>query len=150
MREKIFRGKAEDGKWVFGHYVIVGNNHFITTGKVNIVSHGYLGMGQDDETEELDYILVDEKTVGQYIGKQDKDKNKIFEGDYLGDYCEDDNGNEILGHYGVVTYWESECRWVLADEDGIANDWTDEYMARPESWDWLYTLGTIHDEEAVK
>ena len=72
---------------------------------------------------------------------------KIFTGDYLGEWGEDEDGNECVCILGVVTYWEDEGRYVLADEDGLCNDWTLEDEAQPENWPNLIHCGNIHDGE---
>lgn len=73
--------------------------------------------------------------------------HKIFTGDYLGEWGEDEDGNECVCILGIVTYWESEGRYVLADEDGLCNDWTLEDEAQPENWPNLIYCGNIHDGE---
>ena len=73
--------------------------------------------------------------------------HKIFTGDMLGEWGEDEDGNECVCILGVVTYWEDEGRYVLADEDGLCNDWTLEDEAKPENWPNLIHCGSIHDGE---
>ena len=73
--------------------------------------------------------------------------HKIFTGDMLGEWGEDEDGNECVCILGVVTYWEDEGRYVLADEDGLCNDWTLEDEAKPENWPNLIHCGNIHDGE---
>ena len=59
----------------------------------------------------------------------------------------DEDGNECVCILGVVTYWESEGRYVLTDENGLCNDWTLEDEAKPENWPNLIHCGSIHDGE---
>ena len=73
--------------------------------------------------------------------------HKIFTGDYLGEWGTDEDGNECVCILGVVTYWESEGRYVLTDENGLCNDWTLEDEAKPENWPNLIHCGSIHDGE---
>lgn len=42
--------------------------------------------------------------------------------------------------------WERDGRYVLADEDGLGNDWTLEDEAQPENWPHLIHCGNIHDK----
>ena len=97
---------------------------------------------------------VDPSTVCQYINVDTREEcctgfesHKIFTGDMLGEWGEDEDGNECICILGIVTYWESEGRYVLADEDGLCNDWTLEDEAQPVNWPKLIHCGSIHDGE---
>lgn len=74
MRQIEFRGKRKaDGKWVYGNLIQTYNAFGISQ---------IFGRGK---------WLVDPDTVGQWIGKYDVNKNKIFEHDivrtqYFGSY----------------------------------------------------------------
>lgn len=163
IRELIFRGfhpcdgpetvvvdgEKVKGKWVEGslihrtsYYGKPCNDYFILT------------------DGEFDYDYYEAKkvipsTVGQYTNIDvrreawpQSEKHKIFTGDMLGEWGEDENGNECVCILGVVTYWEREGRYVLADENGMCNDWTLEDEAQPENWPHLIHCGTVFDEEA--
>lgn len=134
MREILFRAKRLDnGEWIYGY---VMNDKHKSLGRYNSAYDFYVEK-------------IDTKTVGQYTGLKDKNGNKIFEGDYLGDWCENDDGEECLGAYGAVTWWESDARYMLTTEEGLANDWTYEEEAHPTNWGNLYIVGNIHDNPEI-
>ena len=140
MREILFKAnRLDNGEWVEGYLYRLGEalNPFIMCKNRN---------GESFE--------VDPSTVCQYTNIDirreawpSSEVHKIFTGDYLGEWGEDEDGNECVCILGVVTCWESEGRYVLADEDGFCNDWTLEDEAKPENWPRLIHCGNIHDKE---
>lgn len=139
MREILFKAKRwSDGKWVYGDLNQLQDSTII---------HWYNnGCRVADE--------VDPSTVCQYTNIDirreawpSSEVHKIFTGDILGEWGEDEEGNECVGILGIVTYWESEGRYVLTDENGLCNDWTLEDEAQPENWPNLIHCGSIHDGE---
>lgn len=156
MLEILFRAKRLDnGEWVEG--LPTGTRE---DGSYYIVTNVYgmderFGIGNRGEYRLFhDAYRVDPSTVCQYTNIDirreawpSSEVHKIFTGDYLGEWGEDEDGNECVCILGVVTYWESEGRYVLADEDGFCNDWTLEDDAKPENWPRLIHCGNIHDKE---
>lgn len=130
MREILFRGKIPGIiDWVYGYYAKSGDDHFILL----------------DTDSEDNWSIVAPETVGQYTGLKDKNGKKIFEGDIIGDWGEDENGEECFCSMGVVNYWEREGKYVLTDKNGYCNDWTLEDEGKPENWEKLIIIGNIHD-----
>lgn len=142
-REILFKAKRlSDGAWVEGYLYRLHDslNPFIMLRN----RHG-------------EAYEVDPSTVCQYINVDTREEcctgfesHKIFTGDMLGEWGEDEDGNECICILGIVTYWESEGRYVLADEDGLCNDWTLEDEAQPENWPNLIHCGSIHDGEDIQ
>lgn len=140
MREILFKAKRlSDGAWVEGYLYRLHDslNPFIMLRN----RHG-------------EAYEVDPSTVCQYINVDTREEcctgfesHKIFTGDMLGEWGEDEDGNECICILGIVTYWESEGRYVLTDKDGLCNDWTLEDEAQPVNWPKLIHCGSIHDGE---
>ena len=155
MREILFKAKRLDnGEWVEGSYVYA-NDH-LNAGKAYILP-GISDFSYGDNGNRVRigcFIEVAPSTVCQYTNIDTRreawpssEVQKIFTGDYLGEWGEDEDGNECVCILGVVTYWESEGRYVLTDENGLCNDWTLEDKAQPENWPNLIHCGSIHDGE---
>ena len=81
MREILFRGKRVDNKeWVYGYYVKNEfGKHYILSGK----HRSGLREGDDCNCLTLKKHEVIPETVGQYIDRKNKYKEKIFAGDIL-------------------------------------------------------------------
>ena len=77
MREIIFRGKRLDnGEWVYGSLFVGFKKSYICPEAIAMYNFdGALCLGG--------FIEVDPSTVGQYIGMEDKNGNRIFDVDIL-------------------------------------------------------------------
>ena len=92
MREILFRGKRTDnGEWVYG---FAYKQH--SFGKIEL---WYI------RTFGLDFLVISE-TVGQFTGLTDKNGRRIFEGDILGGYLDDNYPeNQTVMEVVWCNYW---------------------------------------------
>ena len=173
MREILFRGfhpcdvpdtivvdgEKVKGRWVEGYYVERDNKSWIYPASNQMISRSLARELRPFHSAKSTQKIMKEvfpvlpSTVGQYTNIDVRreawpqpEKHKIFTGDMLGEWGEDENGNECVCILGVVTYWESEGIYVLTDENGLANDWTFEDEANPKNWPNLIHCGTAFDE----
>lgn len=79
MREILFRGKNESGKWVEGYYV---RADWYLDGRV---THCIFPIGTTlyPHCEHSGFESIVPDTIGQYTGLTDKNETKIFEGDIV-------------------------------------------------------------------
>lgn len=122
MREILFKGKAGT-KWV------CGDLRHINDGRVAIRKDG-----------EIYPYEVSPETVGQYIGFNDKNGTKIFEGDIV---------NDEQSGYNYFIKWFPECAcFALANRNGHMEFGCDELEI---FLDDLVVISNIHDNpESLK
>lgn len=115
MREIVFRGKMKKtGQWILGDYVRLHD------GDREI--HLIYGKGE-----------IDPETLGQYIGIDDKNGKKIFEGDILSFVDGDGDTNYLTVIYDRDMFTIKECDFV--GRDGL---WSDSTLV-------LEVVGNIYD-----
>lgn len=94
MRKIIFRAKNDDGEWLYGSLI---------DGLMGCVYIEYKDISKDDTPQTLTMKSktesVDESTVGQYTGVDDKNNKPIYEGDIV--RIHEDVG---FDHVGVVVF----------------------------------------------
>lgn len=121
MREILFRGKTEDGKWVDGFYV----KQVDCCGGVHFIFH--CAKNPDDNNARYDVI---KETVGQFTGLLDANGEKIFEGDIL----RERNGEDI----GFIRYDDEDGMFYLVVDNVL-------YDFSTASSKWYEVIGNIHD-----
>jgi len=117
-----FRGKSlSTGEWVYGYYYAIP----MTFNGSTEVSHAIV-----DSTGFI--FKIDPKTVGQYVGMNDAEKNEIYDGDvinYTYECCED------------CPNYEHDTTIVSIDfAEGFF--WTSPYHR-------VYIIGNIHDNPTL-
>lgn len=117
MREILFRGKFGN-EWKYGYLTIEPRGLAIKEPYVNAASNIW---------------HIDTKTVGQYTGLNDKNGNKIFEGDIV-DFSDRSDGDG----YGVVRYDENETEFEF-ESDNICRSLGSYYPKNIE------VIGNIYD-----
>lgn len=81
MREIICRGKRKDGGgWVIGR--LLGEHVIAPRGQTLYIDSRRNKFSTENNTE-LECFIVEEETVGQYIGIDDTDGEQLFEGDIV-------------------------------------------------------------------
>nr|DAK92703.1 MAG TPA: YopX protein [Caudoviricetes sp.] len=120
MRQILFRGKADNNKWVYGYYCYIelfdksGDEHLIVEHSADGSSH-----------------RVIPETVGQYTGLTDKNGKKIFEGDIV---------KGAWGTIFIVFYDENFLQFRAKPQSGIERD-IDYYQGH----NGFEIIGNIHD-----
>lgn len=128
--EYLFKGKIKKtGEWIVGKLI---NGVGVTTGRAWIWNEDADGCINEAE--------VIPETVGIYTGVNDKERQRIFEGDILVGYSAGD------WHMGVVTY--DDVRACFYVDSALFNP--NQYNTNTESLigDWNIR-GNIHDREGT-
>lgn len=136
MREYEFRGKRKDnGEWVYGFVVVTKMSGVYILGTYMNSTHskrGGVSVG-----DKLWQHEVDPATVGQYIGRKDKNNKKVWEGDVV--RCRD--SYDFLTFQGKVSfdnasfYIETDIgghyRWMDYEVEVIGNIWDNPLEVTP-------------------
>ena len=127
MDEILFHGKRIDDqrKWIEGS-IVIGTSQ-INNGKYYILN-GISDFSYGDNGNRCRigcFIEVDPATVGQYIGRKDKNGIRIFSNsrcvwfsrevvEYIGGYPR----LEPVGYLGTIHYEQPECAYFIEFDDG--------------------------------
>lgn len=134
-REIIWRGKTKiDPKWIYGDLVQC------TDGR-----RGIIPMDSRDGR----WIQVDPETLGQFIWRYDKYKNRLFEGDILV------TENITNDQYDMWTVSENGCTMVIFDTQNLCfsfSHWEmeDDTECSIYAEQFCNIVGNIHDDPHYK
>ena len=125
-REILYRGaRMGDGKFVYGSLVFVKENDK----SENELPHIVISYGPDT----FDWFEVDPETVGQYTGIDDREGEKIFEGDIFKIGAEN-NIYTVRFDYGCFLAYEDDVQvGILAELSTM----------------FIKKIGNIHDNKEL-
>lgn len=138
MREILFRGKIKqplpDEFWRYGGIVHQTDYYGKECDRWFVID----GTNTQDYDIGYEYEVIP-NTVGQYIGKSDKNNNLIFEGDICRAYLQDldcNDGSEYEEGIFVVKWKEDNAMFVLSND---SQDLEFGYLSS------CKVIGNIHD-----
>lgn len=126
MREIIFRAKRKDGsEWCRGFYIVEESKRMSTRDTIHLI----VSIEHKDE--------VDQETVGQYIGIDDRNGIQIFEGDIVKIISDDE--------LAIIEYNTSEAIFeVKYISNNIVVNFSEYLWGRD-----VEIVGNIHDNPEI-
>ena len=101
-REILFRAKNFFGEWVYGSLITLDN------GRKYVVPNNYFELDGHHLRCDSDYpVFVDENTIGQYVGMDNIEGNRIFENDIV----------KTRDEIGYVKFNKSKAIYEIVTDD---------------------------------
>lgn len=134
MREILFRGKNDNGYWIYGNLNFYPdiNRTFIRKNNKELLPSFQTSLEEEVDTE----------TVGQYTGLTDKNGKKIFEGDIV-EYKQTDGAkrnNKPIICIGKVIYNTKTASFAAESKDKECIKYFDYFPIKS-----CEVIGNIHD-----
>ena len=134
-----YRGLTEECRWAYGHYCKVEGKHYIILDDAELFPSNFDDPIYLNGEVIYGFIRVFPETVGQYIGRKDKNKVEIYGGDIVSEDPDGGNStvewNEFTGAWVIVQ--NDVCLYPSLEKDGYK--WTD-----------LEVIGNIHQNPELK
>jgi len=139
MNRYISKAKRSDnGEWVEGCYVRMFKKDTIVHYEKIMTSFG--------EERSMTYKQIDPNTLCQCTGKEDANKDLIFEGDYF--WLE---GAE--GEIGVICWYDDRCAWwVKSVPNTVEDECVPDFSTTIENYELgeffdseIHIIGNLHD-----
>lgn len=128
MREILFRGKTEEGEWVYGTPVRQEEDDYIMVGLLDERDSPL------DMWRYSDYVISN--TIGQYTGLTDNNGKRIFEGDII--KSREYGDTYSVKYFADVDYPAFDCEPEIegCECNGLS------YLMNT---DFVEVIGNIHD-----